>query len=65
MTAPYNPLPPLPEIASVFSFADMRVALTNYGFACRKAALEQACAIVENTREYTRYDAVQAIKELK
>ncbi len=35
-------LPPLPEVAGLFTFADMRVALTNYGWLCRKAALNES-----------------------
>lgn len=73
MTADNQSLPPLPEIASVFTFADLRVALTNYGAACaahaRKAALEEAAKVCESqteTHEETTYADIgaAAIREL-
>lgn len=80
MTDQLPPLPELPSPSSLYATTNRdgdphhivgytNAKLREYGQACavnaRKQALEEVLAIVENTRDYTRFDAVQAIKELK
>ena len=38
--------------------------MQDYGQQCAHAALARALAIIKDSRENTRYDAIQAIKEL-
>jgi len=60
-------MPPLPKHPETWMPGWTRLerqAIQEYGQLCRKQALEEALLIFENTRENTRQDAIQAIKEL-
>lgn len=61
-------LPPLPGHPEPHTYRwtnEEIEAIKAYGQQCRDAALTEALTIIEDTCENTRYDAVQAIKELK